>query len=41
MSVPDSKLISETMLYSEGFRCADELSIKIVSLFSLAEQMLS
>lgn len=41
MSIPDSILISETLLYAEGFRSAKELSVKIVSLFSLSKQMLS
>jgi len=41
MSVPDTKLISETLLYSEGFRYANEMSIKLVSLFNLSSQMLS
>ena len=41
MIIPDSILISETLKKAEGFRSAKELSVKIVFLFSLSNQMLS
>ena len=41
MSSPDLELIAETMLYSEGFKHAKQLSIKVVSLFRLCKQLLS
>ena len=41
MSSPDLELIAETMLYSEGFKFAKQLSIKVVSLFRLCKQLLS
>ncbi|KAG5188873.1 dynein heavy chain, N-terminal region 2-domain-containing protein [Tribonema minus] len=41
MGRPDNEMIAEVILYSEGFGDAKELSAKIVSLFSLARQLLS
>jgi len=41
MSAPDLGLIAETMLYSEGFKHAKKLAVKIVSLFKLCKQLLS
>ena len=36
MSRPDNELISEVMLYAEGFKSAKILSNKIVSIFTLS-----
>jgi hypothetical protein len=36
MSVPDIELISEVLLFAEGFRFAKILSKKIVSIFVLS-----
>eukprot|EP01135_Chromosphaera_perkinsii_P005308 Nk52_evm1s338 gene=Nk52_evmTU1s338 len=41
MSKPDNDLIAETILFSEGFKCAKELGVKLVSLFSLSKELLS
>ncbi|KAL4440929.1 hypothetical protein ABPG74_009342 [Tetrahymena malaccensis] len=41
MSVPDNELIAETLLYSEGFKYAKELSQKVISIFTLSRQLLS
>jgi dynein heavy chain 2 len=41
MGRPDNELIAEVLLYSEGFSAAHELACKIVSLFSLSQQLLS
>ena len=41
MSVPDKNLIAEVMLYSEGFHKSDELAQRMVTVFSLADQLLS
>ena len=41
MSRPDNELISEVMLYAEGFKSAKILSNKIVSIFTLSDQILS
>jgi len=41
MSVPDNLQIAQTLLYAEGFKNADLLSKKVVSLFILCKQGLS
>jgi dynein heavy chain 2 len=41
MSVPDNELIAEVLLTSEGFATAADLARKLVSLFSLAGELLS
>jgi dynein heavy chain len=41
MIVPDSKLIAETILFSEGFKDAKTLGNKIFVLYSLCKQMLN
>ncbi|CAH8515920.1 unnamed protein product [Schistosoma mattheei] len=41
MTKPDSDLIAEMILFSEGFSNAQILSRKLVSVFSLAKQLLS
>ncbi|OHT00931.1 Cytoplasmic dynein 2 heavy chain 1 [Tritrichomonas foetus] len=41
MSVPDKNLIAQVMLYSEGFHKSDELAQRMVTVFSLADQLLS
>jgi dynein heavy chain 2 len=41
MSKPDNELIAEVVLYSEGFMTAKELGRKMVSLFTVASQLLS
>ena len=41
MSAPDVDLIAETMLFSEGFKHAKQLSRKVVALFNLMRQLLS
>ena len=41
MAAPDIELIAETMLFSEGFKFAKKLAVKIVSLFRLCDQLLS
>jgi dynein heavy chain 2 len=41
MSVPDKNLIAQVMLYSEGFHKSEELAQRMVTTFSLADQLLS
>ncbi|CAI4230143.1 unnamed protein product [Auanema sp. JU1783] len=41
MSVPDNEIITETILYSEGFKEAKALSKKVVTCFRLSREMLS
>lgn len=41
MIVPDSKLIAETVLFTEGFKDAKNLANKISVLFTLCKQLLS
>eukprot|EP01054_Gregarina_sp_Poly1_P003174 Gregarina_sp_Poly_1__3173@NODE_18_length_21885_cov_39_980383_g16_i0_p1_GENE_NODE_18_length_21885_cov_39_980383_g16_i0NODE_18_length_21885_cov_39_980383_g16_i0_p1_ORF_typecomplete_len4767_score865_14AAA_6/PF12774_7/1_5e149AAA_6/PF12774_7/8_3e02AAA_6/PF12774_7/9_7DHC_N2/PF08393_13/4_2e02DHC_N2/PF08393_13/9_6e02DHC_N2/PF08393_13/4_6e02DHC_N2/PF08393_13/2_6e02DHC_N2/PF08393_13/1_9e118AAA_8/PF12780_7/2_6e03AAA_8/PF12780_7/5_6e02AAA_8/PF12780_7/7_5AAA_8/PF12780_7/2_2e91DHC_N1/PF08385_12/1_1e85DHC_N1/P len=41
MIVPDKSLITEVLLYSQGFETANKLASKIVSLFELCFQQLS
>eukprot|EP01013_Petalomonas_cantuscygni_P031314 TRINITY_DN574_c0_g2_i1.p1 TRINITY_DN574_c0_g2~~TRINITY_DN574_c0_g2_i1.p1 ORF type:complete len:4319 (+),score=1484.83 TRINITY_DN574_c0_g2_i1:236-13192(+) len=41
MSVPDILLITETMLYAEGFECATRCAVKLVEVFRLGQQLLS
>ena len=41
MTVPDTDLIAEVLLLAEGFGAARQLGGKLVSLFSLAKQLLS
>uniref|UniRef100_A0AAF5DHG2 Cytoplasmic dynein 2 heavy chain 1 n=1 Tax=Strongyloides stercoralis TaxID=6248 RepID=A0AAF5DHG2_STRER len=41
MSAPDNELIAETLLYSDGFKDAKNLAIKIVSLFKVCKEMLT
>lgn len=41
MIVPDSKLIAETILFSEGFKDAKTLGNKIFLLYSLSKRMLN
>eukprot|EP00051_Salpingoeca_urceolata_P022682 m.374607 g.374607 ORF g.374607 m.374607 type:complete len:4614 (-) comp20005_c1_seq14:242-14083(-) len=41
MTVPDRQLIAQVMLYSQGFRTAQELSRKVVPLFILCKEQLS
>lgn len=41
MVKPDKELIAQVMLYSQGFRSAERLSTKIVSLFDLCNDQLS
>ena len=41
MSAPDYELIAEVLLFSEGFKCAKQLALKICSLFDLCKQLLS
>ena len=41
MTVPDNNLIAELILYSEGFKFAQEIARKVVSLFQLSQQLLS
>lgn len=41
MTAPDIDLISEVILYSEGFKDAKNLGKKLVSLFTLSRQLLS
>ncbi|GMH35100.1 hypothetical protein BSKO_02968 [Bryopsis sp. KO-2023] len=41
MTVPDNELIAEVLLLSEGFKLARRFGQKLVSLFSLARQLLS
>ncbi|KPI88248.1 putative dynein heavy chain [Leptomonas seymouri] len=41
MSAPDNELITETILYSEGFENATQLSTKVVETFKLSSQLLS
>uniref|UniRef100_A0A0N4ZU30 Cytoplasmic dynein 2 heavy chain 1 n=1 Tax=Parastrongyloides trichosuri TaxID=131310 RepID=A0A0N4ZU30_PARTI len=41
MSAPDNELIAETLLYSDGFKNAKILSVKIVSVFKMCKEMLT
>lgn len=41
MIVPDKSLITEVMLYSQGFETANKLATKVVALFDLCFQQLS
>lgn len=41
MTIPDNELIAEVLLLSEGFRNAKLFGQKLVSLFGLAQQLLS
>ena len=41
MSAPDLDLITETILYSEGFKDAKALGRKIVAIYTLSRQLLS
>lgn len=41
MSKPDNDLIAEVILYSEGFTSAKDLGRKLVSIYSLSNQLLS
>ncbi|GAB6032228.1 Cytoplasmic dynein 2 heavy chain 1 [Chamberlinius hualienensis] len=41
MSVPDSELIAEVLLYSEGFKYAKQIGHKLVSTFHLARELLT
>ena len=41
MSRPDNDIISEAILYSEGFRGAKELSHKLCELYKLSKKLLS
>src|SRR5262249_36319673 len=41
MTKPDRELISQVMLYSQGFRTAELLASKIVPLFNLCAEQLS
>lgn len=41
MMIPDYRLIAQIILYSEGFKTADELARKMVKLYSLSSEQLS
>ena len=41
MSRPDNDQIAEVMLYANGFQAAKKLSTKVVSVFSLSQELLS
>ena len=41
MMIPDYRLIAQIILFSEGFRTADELSKKMVQLYKLSSEQLS
>jgi dynein heavy chain 2 len=41
MSAPDNQLITETILFSEGFEFASELATKVITVFRLSKQLLS
>ena len=41
MCIPDTELITEVLLFSHGFKCAEQISPKFVALFSMAKESLS
>lgn len=41
MVKPDKEMIARVMLYSQGFKSAEKLSGKVVSLFELCDNQLS
>jgi hypothetical protein len=41
MTKPDNVLIAQVMLYSQGFRAAEQLAHKVVPLFRLCAEQLS
>ncbi|XP_013140288.1 PREDICTED: dynein heavy chain, cytoplasmic [Papilio polytes] len=41
MTTPDRQLIAEVMLFSQGFRTAEKLAMKIVPFFKLCDEQLS
>jgi dynein heavy chain 1 len=41
MVTPDKELIAQVMLYSQGYKTAEQLAGKIVSLFDLCKDQLS
>lgn len=41
MTKPDRKLIAQVMLYSQGFRNAEDLASRVVPLFNLCDEQLS
>ena len=41
MVVPDKEMIAQVMLYSQGFKTAESMAGKIVSLFQLLDNQLS
>jgi dynein heavy chain 2 len=41
MAAPDLDQIAEVILYSEGYKHAQELGRKVVSLYSLSRELLS
>jgi dynein heavy chain len=38
MMIPDYRLIAQIILYSEGFKTADDLARKMVKLYSLSSE---